>query len=550
MTLNDIWTTSNTRPAPSRRTNGAGAIGGNDQGRSDRRADLSTLAQGGMLSLAGSIAGSILAFLLVVVITRGLHSQGAGLLFEAIALFTILSNVGELGADTGLVRMVSWNRALDQTVKLRKMITVALWPVLIVGALFGAAVYVFAPQLAHVFMHGPHPEDGVIYIRLLAPFLPLAAATTVALAGTRGFGTMVPYVAVLNIGVPGLRPILVLMAVAGGLGSTAIALAYAAPVGLGFIVSIAVLLTLLRREERRKPRKATSRPSRVSSRVSARALASEFWRFSAPRGLAGTMMIALVWLNILLIGALRSTRDAGVYAAASRYVGLGAFALAGLAMAIAPQISSLLAKNEQHRASSVYHAATAWLMVPSWPAYVIVAMYAPLFMRVFGRDFASGQTALIILTLGSLSVIATGNNKVVLLMGGGSALNLVSAGLALALNIGLNLLLIPRYGINGAAIAYASSLLLDNIVTTTAVWLKLRLHPFGSGYPIVLVAASTLYGGLGLAFRAYLGATVKSLALFAVAATTLYVGVLWIFRRRLNLRVLGTALRSRGQRAL
>src|SRR5712691_9166971 len=152
-------------------------------------------------------------------------------------------------------------------------------------------------------MHGPHTEDGVIYIRLLAPFLPLAAATTVALAGTRGFGTMVPFVAVLNIGVPGLRPILVLMAVAGGLGSRAIALAYAVPVGLGFIVSVVVLLTLLRREERRKPSKATSRPSRVS----ARALASEFWRFSAPRGLAGAMIIALVWLNVLLIGALRST---------------------------------------------------------------------------------------------------------------------------------------------------------------------------------------------------------------------------------------------------
>jgi O-antigen/teichoic acid export membrane protein len=218
-------------------------------------------------------------------------------------------------------------------------------------------------------------------------------------------------------------------------------------------------------------------------------------------------------------------------------------------MAIAPQISSLLAKDEQHRASNLYHAATTWLMVPSWPAYVTVAVYAPLFMRIFGRDFASGRTALIILTLGSLSVIATGNNKIVLLMGGGSTLNLVSAGLALALNIGLNLLLIPRYGLNGAAIAYASSLVLDNIVTTTAVWVKLRLHPFGPGYPIVLVAASVLYGGLGLAFRAYMGATVKSFALFAAVATVLYIGVLWIFRRRLNLRVLGAAVRYRTEQA-
>ncbi|HEV8421391.1 MAG TPA: hypothetical protein VGR13_08565, partial [Actinomycetota bacterium] len=78
------------------------------------RSDLSSLARGGALNLVGSLAGGALSFLLAVVVTRGLHPAGAGVFFEAVALFTILANTCEVGADTGLVRGVSRALALDR----------------------------------------------------------------------------------------------------------------------------------------------------------------------------------------------------------------------------------------------------------------------------------------------------------------------------------------------------------------------------------------------------------------------------------------------------
>ena len=91
-------------------------------------------------------------------------------------------------------------------------------------------------------------------------------------AGTRGMGTMVPFVSVQNILVPALRPILVAAALSLGLGTLAIALGWAAPLGIAFALGIVLLWVLIRRARDKEP----------SSRRTAdqRGISSEFWRFA------------------------------------------------------------------------------------------------------------------------------------------------------------------------------------------------------------------------------------------------------------------------------
>src|SRR5918912_11243 len=103
--------------------------------------DVATVARGSVLNLVGS---------------RGLGARGAGLFLEAVALFTILSNAGELGADTGVVRMIPRLRALGRGQDVRRTLVVALVPVGVLGIAFAAAVYMLAPELARVFFHGVH----------------------------------------------------------------------------------------------------------------------------------------------------------------------------------------------------------------------------------------------------------------------------------------------------------------------------------------------------------------------------------------------------------
>lgn len=503
---------------------------------SGRAKDLSLLARGGVLTLAGSVFSSMLGFVLIVVVTRSLRAEGSGVFFAAVALFTILANLTELGADTGLVRMIARYLALDRTSDIRPMLKISMWPVIAVGLLSSIIMIVFAQPLAGIFMRGANRADGVRYIQMLAPFVPMFSAMTVALAASRGFGTLKPYVFVGNVGVPLARPILIIGVVVFGFGATGMALAYGLPAAAGFAVAIVWLARLLHHAEHH---------GGDGSGRSVGEIASEFWRFTLPRGLAGFLLVSMAWVDVLMVGALRSTAEAGIYTAAARFIGVGTFALQAVGIAIAPQVSALLSTKNHDRAQDLFQTATWWIMAPSFPMYLAMAAYAPLLMRMFGPQFVGGQHALVILSFGLMVLVGTGNNKIVLLMGGKSALNLVTTVTAVIVNLALNFLLIPRLGIEGASIAIVATLVVDNGLTTLFLHRYLGLQPFGRGYPIVAGGAIVIYGGLGLVFHQLLGVGMGSFFAYLVVTSALYGVLLWRFRNILRLRVLRDALRRR-----
>ena len=91
---------------------------------------------------------------------------------------------------------------------------------------------------------------------------------------------------------------------------------------------------------------AATEPDSAGQRRPSRRLASEFWRFSSPRALGGVFQIGIIWLDSLLIGAVGSTREAGIYVATTRWLVVGTFAGLAITMAFGPQISFVLARNE------------------------------------------------------------------------------------------------------------------------------------------------------------------------------------------------------------
>ena len=189
----------------------------------------------------------------------------------------------------------------------------------------------------------------------------------------------------------------------------------------------------------------------------------EFWRFTAPRACQGTFQVIILWLDVLLVGAIVSRHAAGVYGAVSKLAMVGTFALEGTRLAISPQVSALLARHEHHRTAVLYQTTTRWLMLAAWPLYLVFAIFPAVVLGIFGPRYAGGAGALAVLSLAMLVNLGTGNVTVVLLMGGKSSWGAINTGAALIVNIGLNLLLIPHLGILGAAIAWGASIVVDNV---------------------------------------------------------------------------------------
>jgi len=503
----------------------------------ERRGDLTSVARGGALNIAGTIANAVFGFAMGVVITRGLGLDGAGVFFEAIALFTILTTVGQLGADVGVVRWIPRYLADGRRDDVRSCLRAAISPVVVASGILGALVFVFAPEISDLIVRGQASDAATPYLRVLGPCLPLATVSKVLLSATRGFGSMVPFVAIEYLFKSALRPLLALVVLAAGLGTVAMAFAWAFPVAAGFIAALAWMGAILHREL--GAAKALSRP------VARRAVAAEFWRFTGYRALAAAFGVAILWLDVLLVGMLASSREAGVYAAASRLVTAGLFALTAAFLVMGPQMSSLLARGERERAQAVYQTSTCWLAAISFPIYITLALFAPLLLRVFGDDFISGQSALVILSLAMLVNMGTGTVGVVLLMAGKSSWNLANTAAALVVNVSLNFVLIPRFGIAGAAAAWAASIAVQNLAPLAEVWRALGLHPFSRGYLFVAVAAALCFGGIGIFVRSAIGTSISSFAVFGILATPAYSAALWRLRDEVGLQTVREALRLR-----
>jgi O-antigen/teichoic acid export membrane protein len=490
----------------------------------------------------------VFGFALGVVITRGLGSAGAGVFFEAIALFTILTTVGQLGADVGVVRWIPRYLADGRRQAVRSCLRAAISPVVLASGVLGALLFVFAPDISDLIMRGEHPDAATPYLRVLGPCLPLATVSKVLLSAMRGFGTMVPFVAIEYFLKSALRPLLALVVLAAGLGTAAVALAWAFPVALGFVAALAWGAAILRSERATAGRRSKERLSAAEGAtrpVAARTVAREFWRFTGYRALAAAFGVAILWLDVLLVGMFASSREAGVYAAASRLVTAGLFALTAAFLVMGPQISALLARGERERAQVVYQTSTCWLAAISFPIYITLALFAPLLIRVFGEDFTSGDSALVILSLAMLVNMGTGTVGVVLLMAGKSSWNLANTAAALVVNVCLNVVLIPRFGIVGAATAWAVSIAIQNLAPLAEVWRALGLHPFSRGYLFVALTAAVCFGGFGLFVRSVIGTSISSFVLFGTLASLAYCAALWRLRDEVGLKTVHEALRLR-----
>ena len=139
--------------------------------------------------------------------------------------------------------------------------------------------------------------------------------------------------------------------------------------------------------------------------------------------------------------------------------------------------------------------------------------------------------------LGLTMLLATGCGQVdmVLVTTGRSCWSLANGLLAVAVNVGLDLVLIPAYGITGAAIGWSAAIAVTNLLPLAQIAAAQRLHPFGRGTAIAAALSAFCFGLLPLAARALPGpGPATSLTAIAVGCLVMAAG-LWRFRAELNL---------------
>lgn len=499
------------------------------------RGQLERLARRGTASVLGAGAGALAGVVVVVVVTNGFPAAVAGTLFAATSAFLILESVALLGTDTGLVRWLPAQRAAGRARDVRRTLVVAATPVLALSLVVAVALAVAAPALAPHLVGEAAADDMATVLRVLAVVLPVAALHDLVLAATRGTGSMTPTVLVENVGRLGLQALAVLLAWLAGVGPLGLAVAWCLPYAPG----LAVGAVWLHRATRTTSAAPTAPPA-----TGWRALVAEFWSYTAPRAIARVTQAGLKRSDVVLVAALASPADAALYTAATRFIVLGQLFVQSVQQALSPHLSALFARGDDAAANAVYRAATLWSMIAAWPLYLALAGFAPALMGVFGEGYGAASDVVVVLSLTMLLATACGPVDAVLLMAGRSWLSLRNSTAALAVNVGLNLVLVPSHGIRGAALSWSVAIVVRNLLPLLIVRRQLGMWPLTRATGVLAAAAVACFGSVDLVAATTDLPRVLDVALLAAATATYLAGV-WSWRRRFDLHTFGAALRRR-----
>jgi O-antigen/teichoic acid export membrane protein len=444
--------------------------------------DLSTarLASGTRDNLVGAVVERILGIALFLTLPFLLSPRDLGAYYEVVALVTILVVLGVAGIDVAIVRftaLASEHRTLGEA---RSYLRAGVRITLGTSVALAVSLWVAAPRLASLFGYPGFAGPA----RLGAIAVPFLVGTFVLVAPARGLKLMRPSVLAAQVGQPATALVATLALVLAGLGLGGAVAGFTLAAIASSLLAAAMLVRL------RLPGDVALRP------LPHRALL----RFALPVAgmtLAGT---SLLWIDTLLLGAFRPAAEVATYAIIVRLVGIGSAVLLTVIQIFGPFVTQLVARGDARRLSEVLHTATRWVVLSAAPLLVFLALGGEAVLRIFHQSPSRGRLALVILAGAFLADAFTGPVGHVLTMSGRSWLNLANNVASLFCNVALNLALIPRFGLVGAALSWAVVIVGINVVRVLEVRAIFGVTPFSRSLArpaLALVFASLVALGIG-----------------------------------------------------
>lgn len=321
-------------------------------------------------------------------------------------------------------------------------------------------------------------------LKLFALALPFTTLTSIFLFTTQGFKIMKYKVMVREIMEPLGRILLVLVLLFFGWRLYGLLYAYLIPIICGTILSF----YYFRKVFPQISRKAV-RPIYETKKL---------LHFSWPVFLTEFFCMINLWIGVGMLGYFSISEEVGIYSAAHRTALWGTIIITSFSSIFAPVISDLYTRGESSKLNKYFKTVAKWTFTLNLPLSLMMIFFARDILNIFGPEFLPGMPCLVVLSLGWLVSSSTGSVSQMIAMSGRPKINLLNIIGALTGQVILNILLIPKYGILGAAFALSVSIILGNIVAVVEVVFILKMHPYRRDFYKPVLAAAVSFPALCL----------------------------------------------------
>ena len=437
------------------------------------------VAKEASISFGGMGMGSLFRYLFSIMMARWLGPQMLGIYSLGNAITRIGEIFGIMGLDNGVLRYVS--REKEKNDNVRNSIYSSIKMGFISSIFIGLLLYFSSDWIVLNLFN----EDTFLstVIKVYALTLPFTVTTLIASFATQGFKILKYKVFVNQI----VNPFTLLLTMILSYVFFGVNVAILAPTVVSAVIGFFLILHYL-----------NGFVDVSVSKVLNAKFDNKILRFSLPLMFVSAIGIIMHWTDIIMLGILKDAKDVGLYHPVERTAGLIRMILFAFASIFAPLFSQYFHEKNQTKMLEVFQLSTKWILLTSLPLFIFLILFSNTILMLFGSEFGNNSLALPILTVGIMIQAVFGLGSPSLTMSGFQKYNLINALVALFTNIFLNIMLIPQFGIAGAAMG-----------TTIALFLISLLRFFENYYLLGLNLLSTkllkpIFAGLSTGMIVYL----------------------------------------------
>jgi O-antigen/teichoic acid export membrane protein len=393
------------------------------------------------LMMIGSAVGAVFSLGNELLAARFLGVASYGIYALAMMLAKSSEMIAAFGVPVSVMHYLPVYLSRGQRAQALGTIIGAIPGPLAVGIAFGLVLWLGGDWVAaHVL---GQPRAGR-FLGVLAFAVPLLVLLDILGHLARAFGKTLPFIVIERV-----APQLCMMVVLGSLllwQAPEIGIAYGQLFGVGAGVVVGALFVF-------QMSLAQIGPTRPVLQL------GKLYGYAVPIIVNTIVSLAIAWTDLFLLGLLTDASTVGIYRGCMQIVLAFDMVWNAFAAASAPLFAVLTAEGQRARLQQTYGTSIRLATLVVSPVLLIIMVNGSDLLGLLGPRFSEGALALFILACGQCVRVAFNAAFVVLIIGGRQRLDAANVALAAVLNLALNLMLIPVFGLVGAALSTATSLI-------------------------------------------------------------------------------------------
>jgi O-antigen/teichoic acid export membrane protein len=453
--------------------------------------NIKIVAKGGGVTFAGKLFLNVLRFVTALLLARILGADQLGLYSLSLSALNITMGLALFGLDAAIIRYIAIMVGREDDHGTWGAIQIGIGISLILSAILGTALYAFSFTIAENVFHEPGLAP---LLQLASVFVPILVVNDQLYNAIRGFKKFGESVIAQYVYQPVTRLIMIGILAVIGLNARYAVIAYALST---VTASIAMFIFLNK-----------SFPLKRTIKV-APSLLKEMMSFAFPVWLSGLMVKFQGNIQTLFIGTLNTIAGVGIFSIVSQITMVSGEFSSSINTTSKPVIAELNDHQDIGQMEHIYQLTNKWIVMVQIPIFLFMLIFPKSILSLFGESYMGGATALIILAVANFVKVCTGMGGIIIDMAGYTKMKLFNSFIRLTLYIVLDYLLIPRWGLIGAATAVLVGEGTVNLLRLIQVYIIYRILPFNLSFIKPLVAtgaalASVLLIGIWLPVQANL----------------------------------------------